>query len=428
VNVWRNWCGLAECRPTVFSTPRTVDEVAAAVRDARKAGRKLRVVGSGHSFTELVPTSGTLMSLDNLSGVISDGPEATSVWAGTKLHALGRLLDERGLAMENLGDIDVQSLAGAVSTGTHGTGIGLGVIATQVTSLTLVDGHGEIVECSETKDVETFKAAQVSLGALGVLVNISLRTRPAYRLRYVRRKQSFDACTAEIAAHRDGHRHFELYWFPHTETVQLKLMDVTEAPEQGQGVGRAFNDVVMENGAFGALSRLVRLAPGLCQSVSSLSAAFVSEGESVGKSYEIFASRRWVRFYEMEYGVPAERGIEALREIKEWITRKKTAVHFPLEFRFVKGDDIPLSPAHGRDTAFVAVHMYKGMPFQEYFDGAEAIFRNHGGRPHWGKRHSQGAATLRTLYPRWDAFQAVRRHLDPDGVFMNPHLERLFGA
>src|SRR5262249_39177051 len=256
----------------------------------------------------------------------------------------------------------------------------LGVIATQITSLTLVDGRGDVVECTPHADPDTFKAAQVSLGALGVLVKIGLRTRPAYKLRYLRQKQSFDEAAAPAAAHRDSHRHFELYWFPHTETVQVKLMDISDAPESGQGLGRAFNDIVVENGAFGALSQICRLAPGACASVSRLSAAFVSAGESVGKSPEVFAARRMVRFYEMEYGMPAERGFEALREIKEWIARKRIAVHFPLEFRYVKGDDIFLSPAYGRDTAFVAVHMYKGMPFQAYFDGAEAIFRNHGGR------------------------------------------------
>lgn len=427
---WRNWCGLVECAPASIERPADVDAVARLVRESASAGRKLRVAGSGHSFTPLVATPGTLLHLDRLSGLLDvDRAKArAAVWAGTSLHDLGGILDGHGLAMENLGDIDRQTLAGALSTGTHGTGAAFGSLSTQASALTLVSGEGEIVECSEESSRDVFKAAQVSLGCLGVIVKTTLRLRPSFRLRYARSKESLEDCAAKIPAYRDGNRHFELYWFPHTETVQVKLLNETEEPAHDSGLVKRLNDLVLENAAFGLLSRACRLAPALCAPASRLSAALVSTGVEVGPSYRVFATTRLVRFYEMEYALPSERGLDALREIKAWIERERIAVHFPLELRFVKGDDIPLSPAYGRDTAFVAVHMYRGMEFERYFDGAESIFRNNQGRPHWGKMHGLAAKELSELYPLWDAFHEVRRRLDPRGVFMTPYLERLFGS
>lgn len=425
---WRNWCGLVECAPASVERPGDVDAVARLVRECAAAGRKLRVAGSGHSFTPLVATPGTLLLLDRLSGLLDvDRAKArATVRGGTTLRDLGKILDGLGLAMENLGDIDRQTIAGALGTGTHGTGAALGSLSTQACAFTLVSGEGEILECSEQTHRELFKAAQVSLGCLGVIVGITLRLRPSFRLRYARRRESFEACAGTLASYRDSNRHFEFYWFPHTETVQVKLLNETEEPADRSGLGKLLNDVVVENLAFGLLSRACRLAPSLCPPVARLSAALVSAGVEIAPSHRVFATRRLVRFYEMEYSLPAERGLDALREIKDWIARERVAVHFPLEFRFVKGDDIPLSPAYGRDSAYVAVHVYRGMEYERYFDGAESIFRNHGGRPHWGKMHGLTAKELRPVYPLWDAFHELRRRLDPRGVFMTPYLERLF--
>ena len=426
---WSNWSGSVRFRPAAVERPGTLDAVRQAVRRAAAEGWTVRVAGRGHSFTPLVATDGVLLSLEDAPPVLSVDRERreADVPGGIRLRALGEALSAEGLAMENLGDIDAQALAGALATGTHGTGRGLGTLSTQVAGLTLVTADGEVLECSAEREPDVFRAAGVSLGALGVLWRVRLRVVPAYRLRYVRRGMDLEDCLSrlpELAASR----HFELYWFPHTGRVDTKAMDVTEEPPSRDGLARFLGDVVLENGAFWLLSEACRLFPRLTAPTSRLAARLVSEGTRVGPSHRVFATPRLVRFQEMEYAVPAERGPDCLREIRRHVAERRLRVHFPVEYRFVKGDDLWLSPAHGRDSVYVAVHQYRGMPHEDYFAGVEAIFRNHGGRPHWGKMHTRTAADLAPLYPRWEAFRDVRRRLDPRGVFLSPYLRTVLGA
>jgi FAD-linked oxidoreductase len=414
-------------RPARVERPATLEEVVAAVRRAAASGLPVRPVGSGHSFAPLVATDGVLLSLSRAQGVAPDTErlEAT-VLAGTRLRALGEALFREGLALENLGDIDVQALAGALATGTHGTGRTLGSLSTQVVGLTLVTARGEVLDCDARCEPDVFQAARVSLGALGVLWQARLRLVTAHRLRYVRKSLTLDECIErlpELAAHR----HFEFYWFPHTERVDTKTMDPTGEALTPAGLGRFLGDVVLENGAFWLLSEACRIAPSLTAPVSRLCARLVSEGTRVGPSHRLLATPRLVRFEEMEYALPARRGIECLEEIRRHVAERRVRVHFPVEFRLVRGDDLWLSPAYGRDSAYVAVHQYRGMPYEDYFEGVESIFRNHGGRPHWGKRHTCGAGELAGLYPMWDRFLDVRRRLDPRGLFLNDHLRTLLG-
>ena len=425
---WSNWSGSVRCRPSAVRTPSTLDAVVAAVRETAAAGGTMRVAGSGHSFTPLVATDGVLLSLERASGVL--GVDArrgqADVLGGTQLKTLGESLFASGVAMENLGDIDAQALAGALATGTHGTGRSLGTLSTQVAALTLVTAAGDRVECSPDRDADLFQAARVSLGALGVLWSVRLRVVPAFRLRYVRKSMDLEECLAALPG-LSSHRHFELYWFPHTARVDTKRMDVTADPPSADGLGRFVNDVLLENGAFWVLSEACRVAPSLTAPVSRLCARLVSEGTRVGQSHRVFATPRLVRFQEMEYALPAAQGADCLREIRRYVDEARVHVHFPVEFRFVKGDDLWLSPAHGRDSAYIAVHQYRGMPYRDYFAGVEAIFRNHGGRPHWGKMHTRTAEDLARLYPMWERFLDVRRRMDPAGLFLNDHLRALLG-
>jgi FAD-linked oxidoreductase len=425
---WRNWSGAVEAHPSGFLQPRSVDALKAALRDATARGGTVRVVGSGHSFPPLCATDETMVSLEDLHGIesVDAGAREAVVWAGTNLRELGRLLASHGLAMENLGDINKQSLGGALGTGTHGTGMGLGILSTQAAAMTLVTAGGDEVTASESAAPELLQAARVSLGALGVVTRVRLRLLPAYRLKLTRRNLGLEECLAGLDAARAKHRHYEFFWFPHSDRVMTKAMDLTDEPPHGLGVGRWFNEMLVENALFGAVSQACRMRPRWCAPVSRLSAKLASEGVLAGQSHALFATPRLVRFQEMEYAVPVEKGPDCLRELSEYITREQLPVHFPVEYRFVRGDDVYLSPAHGGDRAFIAVHQYRGMPLEPYFSGAEAIFRNHGGRPHWGKLHTQAAATLKQLYPRWDDFQRVREQLDPQGRFLNPYLRRLF--
>ncbi|WDL99387.1 D-arabinono-1,4-lactone oxidase [Alicyclobacillus sp. ALC3] len=426
---WRNWSGVVECVPQQVVYPTSVDQVVEVVQRCNREGRTLRLVGSGHSFTALVHTTDILMSLDHLAGIIeiSQIEQTATVWAGTKLKALGELLFNHGLAQENLGDINVQSVAGAISTGTHGTGVTLGTLATQVVRITAVLGNGEVVTCSADDNADLFHALQVSLGSIGVIVQVTLRLIPAYRLVYESSRVTLDDCLSQLEDLKQNNRHIEFYCFPYSRTVQLKRMNRTDSPVSDHGFKDYFNKVVMENYVFGALSGCCKTAPGLTRTVSRLSASSVPVGREVNWSHRLFATPRLVRFNEMEYNIPAEHMAAAIREVLEYIERERIAVHFPIECRFVRGDDIWLSPAYGRDSAYIAVHMYRGMPYESYFHGVEAIMKRFGGRPHWGKLHYRAGADIAAQYPKWGAFHAVRQTADANGVLLNDYLRRLFG-
>lgn len=425
---WRNWSGYVTCTPQSTVHIENEQHLAECIAARAEQGGGMRVVGSGHSFTPLVQTDDTLVNLDQFQGLISmDESKGTAeVWAGTKLHALGDLLHERGRAQENLGDINVQSIAGAISTGTHGTGRAFPGIANQVVGLTLIDGRGREWQCDQFHNPELFQAARVSLGALGIISRVTLKTIPAYKLHYRSARASLDQCMADLTQHLQNHRNFEFYWFPYSDRVQLKQMNETDAAPSNIGWGKKFNDVVLENYAFWFLSETCRWLPSLCAPVSKLCAAMVGADERVDWSHRLYATPRMVRFQEMEYNVPRHYFPQVVEEIRKVTADRKFRVHFPLECRFAAPDDIWLSPGYQRETAYIAVHMYRNMPWQEYFRAIEQIFLKYEGRPHWGKWHSLTAKELSARYPRWSAFQEFRAELDPQGLFINGHLRRLF--
>ncbi|HLZ23430.1 MAG TPA: D-arabinono-1,4-lactone oxidase [Ktedonobacterales bacterium] len=425
---WRNWSGSVRCAPRELARPTSLDELARMVGAYGRAGRHVRVVGAGHSFTPLVQTDDVLLTLDGIQGIEAVDAErgTVRVLGGTQLKRLGDELLERGLAQENLGDIDVQSIAGAISTGTHGTGVGFGTLATQVAGLTLVTASGEVVECSEERNPDVFKAAQVSLGALGVLAAVTLRVVPARRLRFQARRETLEHCLSHLEEYKRENSHFEFFWFPYGKWVQVKFLNETEAAAKGANAWGTFNKIVMENGLFWVLSEMSRLAPAAAPGISRLSGWGISSVDETDFSHRLFATMRVVRFQEMEYNVPVESFPAVLEEVRACIEQRRFRVNFPVECRFVRGDDIWLSPAYQRDSAYIAVHMYQGMEHAPYFDAVEAIFARYQGRPHWGKMHSRTAAQLAALYPRWDDFRRSRAALDPQGVFLNDYLRGLF--
>ncbi len=427
---WRNWSGSVDFKPREVATPRSVDELARTVAEYARTGRHMRVTGSGHSFTPLVRTDDVLLSMAGLSGITAVNAErgTVTVLGGTPLKKLGDDLLARGLAQENLGDIDVQTITGALSTGTHGTGLGFGTLSTQIAGLTLVTASGDVLELSPERDPDTFKAAQVSLGALGVVASVTLRVVPAKRLRYQTRRERLESCLANYMQYSRENAHFEFYWFPYTKWTQAKLTNETTDKPTGSNLGSELNRVVLENGVFWLLSEISRAIPPLSPAMCRASTLGIASTTAVDYSHHIYATPRAVRFQEMEYNIPIERFAEVMREIDQRITRGKFRVNFPLECRFVKGDDIWLSPAYGRDSAYIAAHMFKGMPYEEYFAALEEIYQRYDGRPHWGKLHTLTAATLSQRYPHWDDFRRVRAALDPNGVFLNDYLRALLDA
>jgi FAD-linked oxidoreductase len=428
---WRNWAGDQACAPFEQLHPRSREELAEAISAAATAGRKVSVAGSGHSFTEAAMTDGTMVSVGALSGVIdADRPSGlVKVAAGTVLAELNEELHRLGLAMENLGDIDRQTIAGAVATGTHGTGAKLRNISSQVEAMELVLADGSLRELSADTDFGLLQAARVGVGALGAVTAVTLRCLPAFTLRRVDtpcpREEVFDA----FQERADENDHFELFTFPYADSALVLERNRSDGPPRPRGRAAAFlNDIVLENWALEAISAAGKLFPRGIPSLSRFAAWLASGSKSTDRSDRIFANERRVRFTEMEYGVPREHGPEAARRVIEWVRSNRYPVFFPIEMRVTAADDALLSPSHERDTAYIAVHQYRGMEWRPYFEAVEAIMDEYGGRPHWGKRHFQTAATLAERYPRWADFQAARDELDPNRVFSNEYAERVLGS
>jgi L-gulonolactone oxidase len=426
---WRNWTGDQRCVPVEIVRPRSRDELAAAVVAAGEAGRAVSVVGSGHSFTEAAMTDGTMIDVAGLSDVIDADPGSglVRVGAGIVLAELNDELHRLGLAMENLGDIDRQTIAGAISTGTHGTGAKLRNISAQVEAVEIVTADGGVRELDgATPDL--LRAARVSIGALGAISAVTLRCVPSFVLERIDSPQPREEILNSFEQRAESHQHFELFTFPYADSALVLERNRVEGPPNPRGrLGAYLNDIVLENWALEALSAAGRLAPAAIPRLSRLAAALASGGKTVDRSDRVFSSERRVRFTEMEYGVPREHGPEAARRVIEWVRGNRYPVFFPIEMRVAAGDDALLSPSHDRDTAYIAVHQYRGMEWRPYFEAVESIMSHYGGRPHWGKRHFQTAETLAPLYPQWSAFRSARDELDPDRVFANEYATRVLG-
>lgn len=426
---WVNWAGDQSCRPTEIRRPASRDELAEAVAGAAAAGRRVSVAGSGHSFTEAAMTEATMIRIEALSGVVEADPASglVRVGAGTVLADLNEQLARLGLAMENLGDIDRQTVAGAISTGTHGTGARLRNISAQVEGIEMVLADGSTRQL-DTATPELLRAARVGVGALGAISAVTLRCVPAFTLRRVDTPEPREAVLDAFQERADAHDHFELFTFPYADSaLVLERNRVDEPPRPRGRLATQLNDVVLENWALEALSAAGKRFPERIPALSRLAGRLASGSRTTDRSDRVFANDRRVRFTEMEYGVTREHGPEAARRVIEWVRSNRYPVFFPIEMRVAAGDDASLSPSHERDTAYVAVHQYRGMEWRPYFEAVEEIMSSYGGRPHWGKRHFQTAATLEPRYPAWAEFQAARDELDPGHVFTNEYAERVLG-
>ena len=425
---WTNWSGEQVCAPARIERPQTEEEVAEAVRRAAGEGRRVRVSASGHSFTDIACTDDVMLRLDSLNDVVSVDGERVEVEAGITLHKLGKELADRGLAMENQGDIDRQQLAGALSTATHGTGIGLPNLSAQVAVLRLVAADGSVHEVSEGSDPDLFRAARVSLGALGVITRVTLRCVPLFTLTRLDLPRGLDETLEALDDLVASNDHFEFYGFPYTGRVMTRESERSDgATEPTEPWKRWLNDVVAENVVPAAIFRVGRAAPSVIPALNRRIVPLMQPSKVVDHAYRVYASRRNIPFTEMEYGIPRAAAAEAIHRLVDLIERRRLPVSMPYEVRFTKGDDAYLSTAAGRDTCYIAIHQYKGMDFDSYFRGVERIMDDYDGRPHWGKRHFQTVATLAPRYPEWEAFQDVRRRLDPDGVFTNDYTDRVLG-
>ncbi len=418
---WSNWSGNQQCQPTERHVPRSDQQLSKLIKSTEQS---IRCVGSGHSFSPLVPTEETLISLARFRGIKEVNAQTKEVkfGAGTLLGQIGDPLWEHGLALNNMPDINTQSLAGAIATSTHGTGPKFGSLSDDVTALTLMTASSKSVSCSHNDNPDLFNAARANLGALGVVTDVTLKVRDSYKLE---EKQWFlhnDEAHPMIEKLRDESRHFELYAFPHGDYSLLITIDETDKPILDEVDQGASGDAILE------LKKWTERLPWLRSYFvnSGLKDASKHVETRVNRSYKVFGNLRNVRFNEMEYSVPAERGVECLQEILAVINKQDLDVVFPIEYRYVKADDIWLSQFYQRDSCAISCHNFADRDYKKYFAVLEPIFLKYDGRPHWGKIHTLNAEQFANAYPRWEDFKRLRADVDPKGMFLNRHIKELF--
>ncbi|MGW3622479.1 D-arabinono-1,4-lactone oxidase [Streptomyces sp. NPDC000880] len=429
-STWRNWAGNVTARPVREVSPASAEELADAVRKAAEDGFKVKAVGTGHSFTAAAATDGLLIRPELLTGIrdIDRTAMTVTVEAGTPLKRLNAALTREGLSLTNMGDIMDQTVAGATSTGTHGTGRESASIAAQIRALELVTANGSVLTCSEKENPDVFVAARIGLGALGVVSAITFAVEPVFLLTAREEPMAFDKVTAEFDALFTENEHFEFYWFPHTGNCNTKRNNRSAGPAAPPGqISGWIEDELLSNCLFQVVNSLGRAVPATIPTIAKISSRALSARTYTDIPYKVFTSPRRVRFVEMEYALPREAAVDALREVKAMIERSPLRVSFPVEVRTAPADDIALSTASGRESAYIAVHLYQGTPYQSYFTAVERIMTAHRGRPHWGKVHTRDAEYLAEAYPRFGEFTALRDRLDPERLFGNDYLRRVLG-
>lgn len=429
---WRNWARTEQVTPVRVESPASGDEVVDAIVRARADGLPVKPIGSGHSFTGIAVAPGVQLDLTDLAGLtaVDTTTGLVTLAAGTRLRDASALLHEHGLAFENLGDIDAQSISGAVSTGTHGTGRVFGGLATHLRSVTLATADGRLLSISVTENAGLWPAVRLGLGALGVLVDLTVQTVPTFVLAADEHPEPLDAVLDDWPNRSAQADHVEFYWFPHTRLALTRSNTRLPADALRTPVGpvkRWVDDELLGNGLYELLCRIGSIAPGTIPAVNRLASGVAFTRQAADYSHRVFASERRVRFREMEYAVPLDAVAPVMRELDRVIAANGWRVSFPVEVRAAAADDVWTSTAYGRESSYIAVHRYHREDARDYFAAAERIFRAHDGRPHWGKLHTRTAADLRPAYPRFDDFLAVRDQLDPDRVFANPYLERVLG-
>lgn len=430
---WQNWGRSASVRPVRVERPRSPEGVQRAVIAAVKHGLSVKAVGAGHSFTGIAVAPGVLLELDDLQGLVSADAATgrVTLLAGTRLHRVPGLLAPYGLAMENLGDIDRQSIAGAISTGTHGTGARFGGLATQVVGITMVTAAGEFLRIDDEHESELLPAVALGLGALGIIVEVTLQCTPAFVMHAIDEPAPLDDVLATLDERVASSDHFEFYWFPHTEVALTKRQ--TRLPESTVRrplpvVGRWIDETLLSNGVYRVVCAAGQVVPAMTPPFSRLAVKLTGDREFTEQSHRVLIQSRTVRFREMEYALPAENVVPAFQAVRALIAQRGWRIEFPIEVRFAAEDDLWLSTAHGRPSAYIAVHRYWRADPTEYFNAVEEIMLEFGGRPHWGKLHTLTDETLRERYPRFDDFVALRDRLDPERRFTNRYLERVLGA
>lgn len=427
----RNWSGSVRFAPREDLSPATEQELASALAERAEQGRTVRPIGAGHSFTPIARTDDALLRADLLSGLIHVDPETreATFWGGTRLARIADLLAPWGLALANMGDIDVQTIAGAVSTSTHGTGLGFTGFSGMVTGLRLALPDGSLVDVDAEHDPDLFQAARSGVGAFGIITRVRLRCVPAFVLSASETTEPIEGVLESYLERCRTHDHVEFFWFPGTKRATVKTNERLPAEAPLQPMTRfdyLVNRELLGNVVFGGILNAAARVPALAPATRELASRLMAGGSFTDRSHRVFSAPRRVRFEESEYAVPIEALGDAVREIERAIVRSGEQVTFPLEIRVAASDDTWTGTASGRTTAYIAVHRFHREDFAPILRTIEPVFAAHDGRPHWGKRHTLGAERLQELYPRFADAQAVRRRVDPRGVLLSPEIAALY--
>lgn len=422
----KNWAGNLVFEPSEVMTPDSVEEIKSAVKKAAQLKKKIRTRGTGHSWTGLIATNEIYLHLDKLQGVIEVDQSQNSIkaFAGTKLFLFGEEAFKSKLAMENQGDINKQSIAGATSTGTHGTGVTLQSVANQISAMTIINSRGEEIHID--KNSPYFQAARLSLGSLGIISDMTFSLTEAYKLKEKSFAEDFNQSLAKFQERLKSNRHLEMFYFPVGDWSLTKMMNISQEEPSSKNFLHTANEIVLENWLYTQLNRIAS-STGRYKLIDKIMRTFVSPKENVDWSHRAFPTERSFKFMEMEYNLPLEKFQSVMEEVRAAIKKHNFQTLFPIEIRFVKADELWLSPAYQRDSVYLAVHTYISENYRPYFDCMEEIFQRHGGRPHWGKWHTMKKDKLKEVYPRFEEFLSVRKEFDPDGMFLNDHLKEIFG-
>jgi FAD-linked oxidoreductase len=427
---WRNWGRSEAATPEFVARATSIDDVVETVRFARERGLTVKPIGAGHSFTAIAATEGVQLDIAAIDGVLGVDGNLVTLGAGTNLYQLPALFAPLRLGLQNMGDVDRQTIVGATSTGTHGTGAAFGGLATRIRSAKLVTANGELLTVSATENAELLPAVALGLGALGVLVEVTIECVPEFVLHALERPAPIDEVLADWPERLATSDHFEFYVWPHSDRVLTKTNTRLPGDAERKPLGpvrEALEDGFLDNEVFGMLVGIGRAFPAAIPGINRLATNLSGNREFTDHSPAVFTSPRRVRFKEMEYAIPVEAIPEAVRAVRELIDRSGWRIEFPIEVRASAPDTLWLSTASGRATGYIAVHRHWSKNPSEYFAAVEDIMVGYGGRPHWGKMHTRDAEYFSTVYPRFGDFLAVRDRLDPDRLFANPYLDRVLG-
>lgn len=429
--VWSNWARTETSTPALEIAPEYIEHVQLAVQRARETGHGVKAIGASHSFTAIGATEGIRLNMHRMRGLVSADQTRgrVTLWAGTHLWELPAILDPLGLALPNMGDIDRQTITGVTQTGTHGTGLKFDGLASFITGMTLITGTGEVLTIDEN-DRTLLEAAAVGIGALGIIVTVTIQCVPAFLLRAEEAPDSLEHVLDRFETINREVDHFEFYWFPHTTTVRTKKntrLPLEAGAKPLTRFARWVDEELMNNTMLDAVLRVGRRIPGAIRAINRTIESVSSQRVYTDRSYRVFVTSRRVLFKETEFGVPLESVPHVIRDIGRMIERRRFNISFPIEVRSAAPSSLMLATSFGRETGYIAVHRYYRDDEREYFREIETIMRAYGGRPHWGKMHTHTKDDFRALYPRFSEFLEVRNRLDPDRVFQNDYLARVLG-